>query len=38
VPLVLDELRKAGRLTEGQKVMFLAFGGGLTWGSSLWQF
>lgn len=37
VPLVFDELRKSGRVHAGQKVMFLAFGAGLTWGSSLWQ-
>ncbi len=37
VPLCLDELRKAGRVADGQRVMFLAFGGGLTWGASLWQ-
>jgi 3-oxoacyl-[acyl-carrier-protein] synthase-3 len=37
VPLCLDELRRAGRVREGMKVMFLGFGGGLTWGSSLWQ-
>lgn len=37
VPLCLDELRRAGRVRDGHKVMFLAFGGGLTWGSSLWQ-
>ena len=37
VPLCFDELKKAGRIREGQKVMLLAFGGGLTWGSSLWQ-
>lgn len=37
VPLCLDELRRSGRLKDGQKVMFVAFGGGLTWGSSLWQ-
>ncbi len=37
VPLVFDELRKSGRIHPGQKVMFLAFGAGLTWGSSLWQ-
>lgn len=37
VPLCLDELRRGGRIREGHKVMFLAFGGGLTWGSSLWQ-
>jgi len=37
VPLCLDELRRSGRVTEGHKVMFVAFGGGLTWASSLWQ-
>lgn len=43
VPLVLDECVRNGRLTlgtpgtEGQKVLFVAFGGGLTWGSSMWQ-
>lgn len=37
VPLCLDELREAGRVREGQRVMFVAFGGGLTWGTSLWQ-
>ena len=37
VPLVFDELVQAGRVHEGQRVMFLAFGAGLTWGSSLWQ-
>jgi len=37
VPLCLHELRESGRVREGQKVMFVAFGGGLTWGSSLWQ-
>lgn len=37
VPLCLDELTRAGRIHPGMKVMFLAFGGGLTWGSSLWQ-
>lgn len=37
IPLCLDELRRAGRVREGQTVMFVAFGGGLTWGSSLWR-
>lgn len=37
VPLIFDELRRAGRVHEGQRVMFLAFGAGLTWASSLWQ-
>ncbi len=36
-PLLFDEIRRAGRVREGQRVMFLAFGAGLTWGSSLWQ-
>ena len=37
VPICLDELRASGRVKEGQLVMFVAFGGGMTWGSSLWQ-
>jgi len=37
VPLCLHELMAAGRIRPGMKVMFVAFGGGLTWGSSLWQ-
>lgn len=37
VPLVLNDLREAGRVHAGQKVMFVGFGGGLTWGTSLWQ-
>lgn len=37
VPVSLDELRRAGRVREGDKVMLVAFGAGLTWGASLWQ-
>jgi len=37
VPLCLDELTRAGRVREGERVMFVAFGGGLTWSASLWQ-
>jgi 3-oxoacyl-[acyl-carrier-protein] synthase III len=37
VPLCLDELRASGAVRPGQLVMFVAFGGGLTWASSLWQ-
>jgi len=37
VPLCLHELREAGRVAPGMKVMFVGFGGGLTWGTSLWQ-
>ncbi len=37
VPLCLDELCRTGRVHEGQLVMMVAFGAGLTWGSCLWQ-
>jgi 3-oxoacyl-[acyl-carrier-protein] synthase-3 len=37
VPLCLHELVMQDRVKPGMKVMFVAFGGGLTWGSSLWQ-
>lgn len=37
VPLVYDELIQDKKIKPGQRVMFLAFGAGLTWGSSLWQ-
>lgn len=37
IPLCLHELRASGRVKDGMKVMFLGFGGGLTWASSLWQ-
>ena len=37
VPLVFDELRRLGRVHDGQIVLFVAFGGGLTWASSLWR-
>lgn len=37
VPLCFDELRAAGAVKPGQIVMFVAFGGGLTWASSLWR-
>jgi 3-oxoacyl-[acyl-carrier-protein] synthase-3 len=37
VPLCFDEARRAGKIHDGDRVMFLAFGGGLTWASSLWQ-
>ena len=35
IPIAIDEARKAGRLHKGDLVMLVAFGGGLTWGSSL---
>jgi 3-oxoacyl-[acyl-carrier-protein] synthase-3 len=37
VPVALDELRKAGKCREGDLIMFVAFGGGLTWASALWR-
>ncbi len=36
-PLVFAELVEAGKIQPGERVMLLAFGAGLTWGSSLWQ-
>lgn len=33
VPLLLDELNRAGRLKKGDRVIMSGFGGGLTWGS-----
>lgn len=35
IPLVLDELNRAGKLKEGMKLVVVAFGGGLTYGASL---
>lgn len=37
VALCFTELKAAGRIKPGQLVMFLGFGAGLTWGSSLWR-
>ncbi|MDR4508412.1 MAG: ketoacyl-ACP synthase III [Candidatus Brocadiaceae bacterium] len=35
VPIAMDEARREGRLNKGDLVMLVAFGGGLTWGSSV---
>lgn len=35
VPLALVEAQESGRLKEGDKVLMVGFGGGLTWGSSV---
>ena len=35
IPILLDELKKDGRLKRGQKVILAGFGAGLTWGASL---
>ncbi|MEL6328275.1 MAG: beta-ketoacyl-ACP synthase III [Planctomycetota bacterium] len=37
VPLLYNELVQSGRAREGELVMFVAFGAGLTWTSSLWR-
>lgn len=36
-PIVFDELMREGKIHPGQRVMFIAFGAGLTWGANLWQ-
>lgn len=38
VAVLFDESRKAGLCNSGDLILFLAFGGGLTWASSLWRF
>jgi len=35
IPLALDEANRAGRITDGDIVLFDAFGGGFTWASAL---
>ncbi len=35
IPLALDEAVSSGRITEGDIILFVAFGGGLTWASSV---
>lgn len=37
VPICLQELKDAGRIKEGDLVLFFAIGGGMTWASSLWR-
>lgn len=37
VGLCLDELRREGKVVDGDTVVFVAFGGGLTWSSSVWK-
>ncbi len=38
VPLAFDECYKAGKIKEGDIVIFVAFGAGLTWGANVIQF
>ena len=37
VPICLHELIEAKRIGQGDRVLFVALGGGLTWASSLWR-
>jgi 3-oxoacyl-[acyl-carrier-protein] synthase-3 len=37
VGLVFDEVRRAGRVKEGDVVVFVAFGAGLTWACNVWR-
>lgn len=37
IPILVDEMRRDGRLRSGQLVCFLALGAGLHWGSILWR-
>jgi len=38
IPIALNECRREGRITEGDIVLMVAFGAGLTWGANLIQF
>lgn len=35
IPILLDELNQAGKLSTGDKIIISGFGGGLTWGATL---
>ncbi len=35
IPILLDELRRDGKLKKGQKVLIAGFGAGLSWGASI---
>jgi 3-oxoacyl-[acyl-carrier-protein] synthase-3 len=35
IPIALDEAVRAGKLQKGDAAIFVAFGGGLTWGNAV---
>ena len=35
IPLALDDALKAGRVSDGDTVMFIGFGAGMTWASTI---
>lgn len=39
IPILLDEMKRKGKLKQGQKLVLAGFGAGLTWGASIieWQ-
>jgi 3-oxoacyl-[acyl-carrier-protein] synthase-3 len=37
IPIAFDEVRKSGRIKAGDTILFVAFGGGFTWGSVLFR-
>lgn len=37
IPIAFDEIRKSGRIKDGDIVLLVAFGGGLTWGAVLFK-
>lgn len=37
IPILLDEMNRAGRLNRGDKIVLSGFGGGLTWGAVLME-
>jgi 3-oxoacyl-[acyl-carrier-protein] synthase III len=37
IPIALSEFVRAGKLKEGDVIIFLAFGGGLSWGAVAWK-
>ena len=37
VGLVMDELWQSGRIKRGDNIVIVAFGGGMTWSSSVWR-
>ena len=37
IPIALDELDDQGKLEKGELVLITAFGGGVTWGATLFR-
>ena len=35
IPILLDEMKRDGRLKRGQKIVLAGFGAGLTWGATI---